>query len=285
MTSRLRPDHLQTPHLGASGRGPERHISHFTREDKPDVRPYSPPITRHAYQPAAPPYGHRYRDEPSRDRNTVRHRLMDADERETRPPTIKQNRAYYSVAPLFDKYPRRSSMNEDDTSIDRYHNRPYQRKPDPEPENPMVTDLVAKYQNIRTTLHSNALKQLEEAQEKMASLNKQNIKTRLEDVAARAAKSSELHSSLLTATEDAQAEIEELGRAILSDGNRRLLDGDFANLTRGMSPSHENALIEFGADIEGESKLVVDEMIEYEKNFLEEIDDEVSNIVKSLLQQ
>ncbi|OTB07015.1 hypothetical protein M426DRAFT_9095 [Hypoxylon sp. CI-4A] len=91
---------------------------------------------------------------------------------------------------------------------------------------------------------------------------------------------------------EVQAEIELLAEEVLgsrngSDGTRRS-DGRMAkgiSASSSASASHEATMAEFRRGIDNMSKEVVEEMRQYEEEFLEEIENQTGNIMKSFLKR
>ncbi|KAI1635122.1 hypothetical protein F4809DRAFT_642825 [Biscogniauxia mediterranea] len=241
---------------------------------------------------------------------TFRDRLLVDNKNTTRSPP-KKPRTHYSAASLFDRH-RKPTIDGNDSSIDPLRPRRYQPSPSPEPEPPIISELTTRYTELRTTLHSSIVTRLEEAQKELTTQAVDSIKTRQIALAQLQARSNQLHAPLRTAkidyeavgedgqkrrtTEEAQAEIEELGReeealrAVArpsssedDGGGGKRRDGDFPKLSSGMSPSHREIVLGFASDLDKESKEVVEEMVEYEKEFLQKIEDEASSIVQSFL--
>ncbi|KAI1500783.1 hypothetical protein F5X99DRAFT_409705 [Biscogniauxia marginata] len=244
-------------------------------------------------------------NQPAHKVTTLRDRLIDGSESTAR-PQLDKPRAHYSIASLFNRY-RKPSVNEDDSSIERLRTHRYPRSPSPEPEPPIIAELTSRYAELRTTLHSGIVTRLEEAQEELTNQAVDSIKAKQIELAQLEARSNQLYAPLRSAkvdyeavgednqkrqtTEEAQAEIEELGKEALlaasssssNDGISKHLRGALPKLTSGMSPSHIDAVVEFASDLDKESKEVVEEMMEYEKEFLQKIENEASSIVQSFL--
>ncbi|KAI2606393.1 uncharacterized protein GGS25DRAFT_524060 [Hypoxylon fragiforme] len=74
-----------------------------------------------------------------------------------------------------------------------------------------------------------------------------------------------------------------LSRKGFSDGAVSNTLSEENSATRGISPSHTNAVAEFRADLDMASKDVVEEMMTYEEKFFKEIEKEAGNIMQSFL--
>ncbi|KAI5922681.1 hypothetical protein F4810DRAFT_711274 [Camillea tinctor] len=250
---------------------------------------------------------------------TFRDRLVVDDENAFRSPP-KKPRTHYSAISLFDRH-RKPPIDEDDPSHDHLRARRYQPSPSPEHEPLIMTELITRYTDLRTTLHSSVVTRLEEAQKELTTQAVDGIKANQTELAQLQARSNQLHAPLRAAKIDYEAvgednqkrqatvAIEDAIRAFEQklesaaaeiaallaapeapppsspddgEGERRR-GGGLPKLTSGMPSSHREAVLGFVGDLDKESKEVVDEMMEYEKEFLQKIEDEASSIVQSFL--
>ncbi|KAI1463955.1 uncharacterized protein F4812DRAFT_463287 [Daldinia caldariorum] len=250
-------------------------------------------------------------------RKSLKHRLFldeeeDEDEDEdTRPPSPKKHRkTHYSVAPLFDRY-RRPRSEENDKTPSHIHNRRQRLSPSPDPDPPLALELGERYANLRATIHSAAIAGLEEAEAELIAQSEAKIHANRQQMAALETQLNKLISPLQdltvdytatgedgcerTAAAEVQVEIDDLGEETLSRKGSDRAAGEIrlvgASIVSGISPSasashaeaHAEALAGFGTDLDRASKDVVEEMMTYEEEFLKKIEKEAGNILHSFL--
>ncbi|KAI1081435.1 hypothetical protein F5B20DRAFT_588488 [Whalleya microplaca] len=246
----------------------------------------------------------------------LKHRLLmdleDDEDQENRRPPPPRRQTQYSAAPFFEKY-RKPRPGLDYQGMPNAHTRAQlPRSPSPDLSSPLATEINENYAYLRATLHSAVITRLEEAEAELTAQTTAPIKSnrleaaRLEeqfnhiiaplknlafdiDMVGESGQSSVQSvvigdilagfASKLEAVEEAQAEIEALGKAVLAGDQAAATAGEIIEI----SEPHVHATAEFGTELEQASKEVVEEMVEYEKKILQKIEQEAGNIVQSFL--
>ncbi|KAI8957260.1 hypothetical protein F5Y11DRAFT_364034 [Daldinia sp. FL1419] len=233
--------------------------------------------------------------------------LGEDEDENIRPPSPKKHRkAYYSIAPLPDKY-RRPRIDKDNPALSHTYNRRQRLSPSPSPDPPLVSEIGERYATLRATLHSAAISGLEEVETELVAQSDASIRANRKNLVAVEAQLNKLISPLQdltvdytatgedgrerTAAEETQVEIKGLGEETLSRKGSDPADEEIrlsgTSVVSGISPSasdsHVAALAAFGSDLDRADKDVVEEMITYEEKFLKEIEQEAGNILHSFL--
>ncbi|KAI2618171.1 hypothetical protein GGR54DRAFT_187978 [Hypoxylon sp. NC1633] len=134
---------------------------------------------------------------------TLKHRLFDEDkDDEIQPsPPKRPRQEHYSVASLFNKH-KRARVDEDDQHVDRVRSRRQRPSPSPDPDPPLVTELDARYSELRVTLHSAALSSLATAETELVALSESDIRANRQAIAALELQVSKLVAPLQDLTVD-----------------------------------------------------------------------------------
>ncbi|KAI0024137.1 hypothetical protein F4780DRAFT_775970 [Xylariomycetidae sp. FL0641] len=240
--------------------------------------------------------------------------IIDEGEDDARPPSSKKQRAYYSAAALLGR-PGGFNRNADEQSIDRLRARRYVRSPSPEPEPQAIVGMREHYAKVRDALHTTTVMDLEATQ---ASLTKQavgDINANIVSAHQLGDTAAHMHRGILGARVEVPSQPgdhdnggESLVKIseVLGELERRIeqttkdlasavvgsIRGETtetaARRTNGISsgsPSgpYEKALAEFAAELGHASSEVVEDMGKYEKKFLQRIQNEAGELIKSFL--
>ncbi|KAI2606394.1 uncharacterized protein GGS25DRAFT_524061 [Hypoxylon fragiforme] len=181
------------------------------------------------------------KSDPPRRLGTLKRRLqINEDEDEDELCLVspkKKKQAYYSAAPLFNKF-KRFKTDEVDRHIPRTYNRRQRMSPSPDPEPAVITELQERYANLRAILHSAALAGLEEAEA--------NVLTRSEaDIRANRQKAATLDSQvtkLLAPLQDLTVDYTATGE----DGQERTVAIAISNAITTFKKKLEAAVAELG---------------------------------------